>query len=140
MGTYDTIGGTPRHDPAADVDNTTELQELVLSLLEGAGVPTPINDEIIELIYRWERSLPDDATPRPTVEAEAPAPGEMVLVPREATEEMLIAADGATDLIMPDAFADRSPFRRLQEFRDAYRVMIAARPLSPAPGSEKDRP
>ena len=61
MGTYDTIGGTPRHDPAFDQDNTTELQEQVLLLLEAAGIPTKTNDKIIDLIAEAESELADQA-------------------------------------------------------------------------------
>jgi len=57
MGTYDTRGGTPRHDPAADCDAMTVLQEKLLELLEDAGIPTETNDRIIKLIEAAEWDL-----------------------------------------------------------------------------------
>ena len=58
MGTYDTRGGTPRHDPAADADGVTTLQGSVLELLEVAGIPTATNDKIMALIEAAEKNLP----------------------------------------------------------------------------------
>lgn len=57
MGTFDTIGGTPRHDPSADHDPITPLQENVLRLLEAADIPTDVNDRIMELVAEGERRI-----------------------------------------------------------------------------------
>ena len=34
------------------------LVEKLLGLLEAEGVPTPINDQIVALVEKWEESLP----------------------------------------------------------------------------------
>jgi len=57
MGTYDTRGGHPLHDPMFDYDPVTKLQEDVLELLEAAGIPEAINDKIIGLIMDGEHQL-----------------------------------------------------------------------------------
>lgn len=55
MGTYDTRGGHPI-SPDIPVYLPSELVEAVLGLLEDAGVPSIINDQIVELIEEWEAS------------------------------------------------------------------------------------
>jgi hypothetical protein len=39
-----------------DVPDVTELQETVLGLLESAGIPTEVNDQIVRLIEQGERA------------------------------------------------------------------------------------
>lgn len=51
MGTYDTRGGTPRHDPAADHEPFIHPEEeRALEILEAANVPAETNDEIVKII------------------------------------------------------------------------------------------
>lgn len=57
MGTYDTRGGHPLHDPMFDYDPVTKLQDDVLELLEAAGLSTEVNDKIIGLIADEEHRL-----------------------------------------------------------------------------------
>lgn len=56
-GTYDTIGGAPQSPRDPDY-LPTKLVEEVLGLLEEAGVPTVINDRIVDLIEAWEQAEP----------------------------------------------------------------------------------
>lgn len=65
MGTYDTRGGHPLHDPMADYDPVTKLQEDVLGLLEAADFSEAVNDKIIMLIMEEESRLAAEAE-RPT--------------------------------------------------------------------------
>jgi hypothetical protein len=55
MGTYDTRGGHPLHNPMFDYDPSTQLQEDVLEVLEKAEVETAVCDRIVEIIAEWER-------------------------------------------------------------------------------------
>jgi len=41
--------------PPDDVPMPSELVEGVLELLEDAGVPTSVNDQVVKLIETWER-------------------------------------------------------------------------------------
>lgn len=68
MGTYDTRGGHPLHDPMFDYDPTTKLQEDVLSLLEAADFSEAVCDKIVSLIMEEEARLnaePEIAPPTP---------------------------------------------------------------------------
>lgn len=53
MGTFDTRGGSPVSPNEPDFA-VSELVEKVLGLLEDAGIPTDINDQIVALIRNGE--------------------------------------------------------------------------------------
>lgn len=64
MGTYDTRGGAARA-PDLSGGDPSDLQEAVLSLLERAGIPTHINDQISKLIEEGEEWLARSARAYP---------------------------------------------------------------------------
>lgn len=51
MGTYDSRGGSPRHDPAADFEPVIFPEEdAALAILEAAGVDSQVNDQIVKIV------------------------------------------------------------------------------------------
>jgi hypothetical protein len=56
MGTYDSRGGSPAHNPLFDGGpDPSPLQEAVWALLEDAGAPNALCEQIDGLIGAWER-------------------------------------------------------------------------------------
>lgn len=49
MGTYDTIGGTPR-SPDEEEPYIFPEEEKVLEILEAANVPSAVNDKVVEIV------------------------------------------------------------------------------------------
>lgn len=57
MGTYDTRGGHPLHDPMFDYDPVTKLQDDVGELLEAADFSQAVIDRIMGLIMDEEHRI-----------------------------------------------------------------------------------
>lgn len=49
MGTYDTIGGTPR-SPDDEEPYIFPEEDKVLEILEAANVPSEVNDKVVEIV------------------------------------------------------------------------------------------
>ena len=62
----------------------------------------------------------------------------MVVVPREATEEMLIIGEGLSDLVQPRSCGPNTPESRRDEFRYSYTAMIDAFAAPDNGGGESD--
>jgi hypothetical protein len=62
VGTYDTRGGTPRHDPVSDHEPVIyPEEERVLAILEQAGVATSVCDQVVGVVHELaEREAGDD--------------------------------------------------------------------------------
>lgn len=90
-----------------EADDVTELQDSVLMLLEDAGIPTDVNDQVVALIAQAERELAgeheldDDA-------------GQAVIVMTEAAR-----APGAA-FVKPSLNAALDCFFGAPQYRDAY--------------------
>lgn len=51
MGTYDTRGGSPRNDQAADFEPVIfQEEDAALAILEAAGVDSQVNDRIVKIV------------------------------------------------------------------------------------------
>ena len=62
MGTYDTRGGSPL-SPDINITDASPLVDTILKILEEAGLPTTVNDQIVAIIEIAEADLDEHPVP-----------------------------------------------------------------------------
>lgn len=67
MSKYEWSTGAPWHE----TDDVTELEERILGILESAGIPTAINDQIMALVAKGEAELAKQARDAPEPDTSA---------------------------------------------------------------------